>query len=69
MVEHTTVKAHYRPAECYSACEDPMCPYSHSEGWICYPSFGLFSSEKAAVDAAREALALCEHDRVGGDRG
>lgn len=41
-------------AECYTGCNDPWCPYTHSEGW---KIDGLSSFYRTEMDALQAKLA------------
>jgi hypothetical protein len=52
MSDAKTVQAYevtYENAECGSSCSDPLCPYSHEQGWSVKGHEGLFKTRDEAL--------------------
>jgi len=48
-------------AECFSGCDDPLCPYIHNSGWAIDGLDGLYESPEAAKAALDAQLGRNSH--------
>ena len=51
----------HEPAECFSGCDDPMCPYMHSDAWYCIgeddgKEYGPFDTHEEAIECNKRHL-------------